>query len=126
MRRHLPHSLRAKRHAFLLVDVITGLVLLAALGTALVIAQSARSHAARKLADTRTAIRLAERSLIELQSGRSIPADTPNARVEVRPLTSETGIAGKKWIQVRTTLHGQSASLCGLVPTQAVPTEVRP
>jgi type II secretory pathway pseudopilin PulG len=120
------HRSPKRSHGFLLVDVITALVLLAALGTAMVVAQSARSHAARKLADTRTAIRLAERSLSELQSGRSIPTDMPDAHVEVRRLTGDPGIPGQKWVQVRITLNGQSAVLSGLVPTQAAPTEVRP
>jgi type II secretory pathway pseudopilin PulG len=126
MRCYRSQAIRVSRHGFLLVDVITGLVLLTALGTAMVVAQSARSHAARKLADTRAAIRLAERALMELQSGRPTPTDTPDAQTEVRPLTSDPAISGTKWVRVRTTLHGQSAVLCGLVPAPAAPIEVRP
>ena len=116
---------RNNRCGFVMADVLTGIALLVVLSGAMIVAQSARSHAAQKFADTRAAVRLAERALIELQNGRPLPTDAPDAKLEVAPLAAEAGVAGRKWIEVRATLRSQKAVLCGLVPASVL-NEVRP
>ena len=115
-----------RRRGFMLLDVMTGFFLLTAIGTALVVVQSARHRTAARFADTRSAIHLAERALSELQGRGPMPKALDDARVEIHPLPGDAPIPGMKWIQIRAIVHGQSASLCGLVPAAALTDGVQP
>src|SRR5205823_6105518 len=71
---------RSHQRGFMLADVASAFFVLAVLATALTLAISGQRRAGEKLADRRAAVRLAERAMAELSSGR--PADPPGDYAE--------------------------------------------
>jgi hypothetical protein len=115
----MPHWRRCKRRGLMVADVAAGFSILIVLAVAFAVALAGRDRAARKLANTRAATRLAERAMVELQSTKPLPAPADGERVEVQPVDGAPPATGKSWVQVRATVQGQMASLYGAVPAAA-------
>ena len=111
---------RAQRRSrgFFTVDVITGLILVAALAAALAVAAGQQRRAVTRLGDSRAAVHLAERAIASLQTGTPIPDPSADEKVVVEPLTDEAP-AGQRWVRVTATVRERSFDLVGLVPREA-------
>lgn len=101
-----------KRRGFFLEDAAVGLALVALLAGLLALALNRQNHAARKLADTRAALRLAEQTLLDLQTGQARP---PDPRVQIRPLEPPP-LPGQTWVEVAAESQGQRITLLGAIP----------
>ena len=88
-----------------------GLILVVALMAVMAAMVWRHNLAGHKLADSRAALRLAERTLAELHSGGPVA----QARgVQVRRLSAGP-VAGTHWVEVQAIVDGRSATLVGLV-----------
>src|SRR5437867_3753180 len=100
---------RFARRGFMTVDVIAGIMLLVALTTMLASATGLRARNAQHLADQRTALAIAQRTLSE----GKVPADS-SARVAIHNTGRRNG--NRQWIEVSVLFNGRHASLIGLAP----------
>ena len=103
------------RRGFFVLDAVTGLLILAALAVALTAALVSHGRLGRRLADTRAAVRLAERALID-------PALDPPAGTSVRFRRIGGGPDDLIWVEAAATVDGRTAELAGLL--SAVPPDV--
>lgn len=105
--------------AFILIDVLAGLFLLAALASALAVAAHVRQLAAVKFGDQRQAIEIARESLADLQSHHPIPTQSqyPGVKISVAPTTQSTDHLS--WSKVTVEFNGQRATLEGIIETAA-------
>ncbi|MFI5377858.1 MAG: hypothetical protein ACHRHE_01010 [Tepidisphaerales bacterium] len=103
------------------VDAIVGLIIIAALATAIAVALTQYQRAARRLSDTRAAERLCERTLADLSAGAKPAAD---ARVHWKPVPLKDVPPGYEWVEVSARCETGGATLLGLVP--APPVEGKP
>ncbi len=106
-----------QRRAFLLADAVIGLSIVAMLAGILAVAVNRQHMAAQRLADFRSAQRLAEHVLLNLQHHQPVPAASADATIEIH--SAATGIAptGFTWTIVQTHVHNESTKLIGLAPT---------
>jgi hypothetical protein len=113
---------RARRipRGFFTTDALVGLFIVTALAAALAVAAGRQRRAVTRLADSREAVYLAERALVCLQSGRSIPSTAADERIGVTAL-SGAAPAGQRWVRVTTTVRQSTCDLVGLVPGEAPP-----
>src|ERR1700722_18090456 len=108
---------RRDRQGFLFADAMVGLSIIAMLATLLAVAVNRQQMARQRLADSRSARRLAEYVLLSLQHGQPIPPAT-DAKIEIHPATGGVAPAGFAWTIVQTDVHNQIASLIGLTPAK--------
>jgi hypothetical protein len=101
------HSPSRYRGVFLL-DVLTALIVMIALGTALMVAINRTTGAADKLANDREAIEAAQRTILALQRHQPAPTFDERTRVKVDPLT-----AG--WVRVTAEVDTRTATITGWV-----------
>jgi hypothetical protein len=106
---------RARHRGWVFLDVLSGLVIVAILAGTLGAAVASRERALHHLADTRAAQRLAEATLISLQSGEAAPTDG----IAVRDLADGSPSPQSKWVEVTATVNGRRAQIVGLVPRGA-------
>jgi hypothetical protein len=104
-----------RRKAFFTIDGIAGMIVMSALLIVLAVAAGQRNKAVGRLADTRAASRLAEKTLLDLQQGLKI---APSSDVKITPLPQVEGGA-TQWIQVEATVSGRTVTLIG--PTRRTP-----
>jgi type II secretory pathway pseudopilin PulG len=109
---------RVLPRGFVIIDVVIGLAILAAIGAALVVALNRQQGAAARLAETRGLTWAAEQAMAELQSGRKPQVE--GVRVEASPAEAAPP-AGYAWVRVRAERNGRSATLVGLVPAEVAP-----
>jgi hypothetical protein len=107
--------MRTRRRGFFISDAILGLAILVMIATALAIAAGRQNTAARKLANSRSAARMAERALVAMQSRTPVEA-SPSVKVE--RLADASPAKGYTWVQVTATVEGRRALLIGLAPDQ--------
>jgi type II secretory pathway pseudopilin PulG len=100
------------------MDTIVGLVITGILGTILVVAITRGGAAERRLADSATATRIAQRAMSTLHNGKTPPAEFDGATVSVQPTEGGATLPDHRWVQVTVTYHGRTTSLVGLVPTK--------
>ena len=105
------------RRGFLVTDALTALILITSLAAALAMATAQQNRAARRLADEREAIRLAERALDDLQAGAA-PATRPSAdaQISIRSLDDAAAPKDYQWVIVSASVRGRGAEMAGLVP----------
>lgn len=113
--------MRRKRTGFLVLDAIGGLLVVGVLASLLMVAMSRQNRAGQQLAESREVIRLAERTLMEMQAARGIPAAGADQGVRVRRLPGGQEVAGWVWVEVQTESSGHRAALTGLVPQASAP-----
>jgi hypothetical protein len=107
------------RTAFVLLDVIAGIALLAALSTVLVVAANSVTLNAGHLAEQRAASNEVQSAMAKLQSGEKL--DDPN--ITIRHIGPRVG--NREWIEVNATRDGHHASLIGLAPPTTQPEELK-
>ena len=100
-----------------MIDIITGLIILMVLLVTLTAAMARQRRGEQKLADTRSAMRLAEQTATALQLGQSPPAPGEGETIEVLAIQPAEGIAGKSWVRIRVTQNGRTATLVAVAPT---------
>jgi Tfp pilus assembly protein PilX len=100
-----------RKRAFMTMDALAGLFLLAALATALVVAAHAQQRAAHNLADQRRALAAAQSAIQNLSV--NAPIDDKQASV------SRTGlrVGEKEWVEVTGICNGRRVSLTFLAST---------
>jgi len=108
-------SPRARR-AFLLADVIVGLSIVALLAGILAVAVNRQYVARQRLADSRSAERLAEYVLLSLQHNQPVPPAPADATIEIHRAAGGIAPAGFAWTIVQTHVNSESAKLIGLTP----------
>jgi hypothetical protein len=100
----------------MILDLLTGLFLLAVLSAVLFVAVQARTKGAARLAESRAALRTAEAALGELQAGAAQPSGREGVEIRVMDEPQSKAPAGMRWVRVEATCAGKTASLRGVVP----------
>ena len=95
--------------------MLCALVILIVLAAALTMAIGRQNRASQRLAESREATRLAERTLTTLQAGQPPPAPLEGAIIEIAPLHAASEVPGCTWVRIRVTNNGHAAGLVGLV-----------
>src|SRR2546423_1357088 len=114
-------NFRSRRRGLFAMDAMVGLALVVMLSMLLAVAATRRDRAQRKLADSRAAVRMAEQVLISLQSGQAGPTASPTDAISILPVQSGVLNGELRWVEVRVTHNGQTASLIGAVPKGGSP-----
>ena len=110
------------RNGWVFLDVVMGIILVSFIAAILGAAADFHQRALRHLADSRAAVRLAESALLSMQSGQT-PPSYGDASLTFHRLSGSSDSPGKTWVRVEAAVGGRRASLVGLVPQNAVPTE---
>ena len=106
-----------RRRGIFFTDALVGLVIIAALATAMVVALTQYRRADQRMSNTRVAERLCERTLADLSAGLKPAAD---ARVSWKTLQLKDTPVGYAWVEVAASSETGRASIVGLVPAPAV------
>jgi hypothetical protein len=69
------------------------------------------------LADSRSAIHLAEHALLNLQHHQPPPVVTDDLHLSIQPAGGGVAPAGFAWVKVEATVHGHHEVLLGVVPS---------
>jgi crotonobetainyl-CoA:carnitine CoA-transferase CaiB-like acyl-CoA transferase len=109
-----------RRRGYFVADVVTGLAMVSILATALLMAMNRQSRAEQKLADSRTAVRLAEQALAELQAGAQPPGRDADTRITIRRIDGAAEAADQVWVEVSVIYRDRPAKLVGLAPRKAL------
>jgi type II secretory pathway pseudopilin PulG len=117
----MAQNLRGRRRGYMLLDAVMGLAMVGILTTALVVAINRQHRAEQKLADSRAAVRLAERALAEMQASGKAPARDERTRIEVRLVDGGVDGRDQVWVEVIAASGDSTATLLGLVPRSAIP-----
>ena len=110
-----------QRRGFFTADFMIGLGLTMIVGTLLVVAVNRQSRGTDRLAQTRAAVSLADRTITALQTGDAVPQAGEGEKIEVQKLDTPSGVKGMAWAAVKTQVNGRSATLTGLVREAGVP-----
>jgi hypothetical protein len=108
-----------RRRGVMMLDVTVGLILIGIVATLFTTALGAHNKAANRLADARSADRLAEHVMTQLQTGTALPEIDPQTMLNVRVVNDPPAPGGARWAQVTATVHGRRATLWGAVPASA-------
>ena len=109
-----------KPRAFMAADVILAIIIVAILTVALASATSRQQHASQRLAESRAAARLAEATMIALQTGLQPPTPQANAKVTVKSLEKSDDLpVGSTWATISVTLSGRPYELTGIIRADA-------
>lgn len=111
------------RRGFMFMDAVAGLVLITALATALAMSVGRQNRGEQKLADMRTATRIAEQTLAELRLTGKNSAVDGETRLTIQRAEGGWQAEGQRWVEIRVRYRGQSAQLVGLAPSSALPKE---
>jgi hypothetical protein len=103
-----------RHRAFMTLDAMAGLFLLASLATALAVAGNMRAKTALRLSDQRKANAAAQEALANLQSGGAAKVADESAKASVRYTGPRLGKS--EWVEVTVEREGRHASLTGLAP----------
>jgi len=102
------------------LDMLVGIFIVAAVTVVFVTTLRHERLAETALADSRSAVHLAEHALLNLQHGQPLP-DTPDGMsLSIHPAPTGVAPAGFIWAQVDATVHGHHQSLLGVVPVAAL------
>jgi hypothetical protein len=110
---------RDRQPGFIMIDVLAGLFLLAALASAMAVAMHVRQLAAQKFGDQRQAIEIARETIADLQSHHPIPTESqyPGVKISVAPTTQSSDHLS--WRKVTVELNGRQATLEGIADTES-------
>lgn len=111
------------RHGILMADVMLGLAVLGVLTAVLISAMSRTHRAADRMSNARTAGRVAQEVLVDLQAGLPTPPQDAETKISVEPAGGGAKVQGRRWVQVVVSFRGESGLLVGLVP-EVVPTSL--
>lgn len=104
-----------------MTDALIGMAILVILSVAVATVAVKHSRGAERLANSRQAMRLAEQTIVALQTGAPPPTPAEGSAIEIRPQASDsaTAIPGFAWVTVHVTHAGRSVELTGLVRAAA-------
>jgi type II secretory pathway pseudopilin PulG len=119
---HDATEFRRTRHGFLIADVMMGLAVLGVVAVVLISASSRTGRAADRLSNARTAGRVAEQVLVEMQAGLPLSQPDAETKIAVEPTAGGANVPGRRWVRVVVSFRGESRLLVGLVPEAAAPT----
>ncbi len=108
------------KRGFFLIDITIGLAVIVALALTLALVSGQERRALQRMEQRRTAQRVAEDVLSDLQTGHAAAA-RPNIETQVSLVPGDPPAAGYVWCKVQVIDNGQQAALIGLVPAKAVP-----
>jgi len=106
---------------YFLFDVLTGLAILLVMTSLLAVALKRHYAASEKLADSRSAVRLAERTLLAMQHHQPAPLEL--AKIEITPRNDQPAPQGFAWAHVQVSLANSKAELIGIVPSDTLAKE---
>lgn len=112
--------MRKRHRAFMVMDAIVGLAILALLGVIVAGELTWHARAAKRLANVRAAAQLAESALFDLQQGHQPSTAQGTDQIKVEQLSGGDPMSHRSWVRVTATLDGQSAALVGLVNADAL------
>jgi hypothetical protein len=104
------------RRAFLAIDAVFGLTIIAAVTVVLIGTVNHERSAELRLSDSRSALHLAEHALLNLQHGQPLPPVSGDTHLAIHPANGGSAPAGYVWATVDATVHGHHRSLTGVVP----------
>jgi hypothetical protein len=107
--------------AFLVADAVIALFVVATATVALLATVRHEHSAELNLADSRSALHLAEHALLNLQQGQPMPVVTGESQLKIQPTPDGTAPAGYVWAKVEAVVHGHHRSLFGIVPAGSLP-----
>ena len=110
-----------KPTAFMATDMLFGIIIVAILTGVLLGSVHHERSAEAALADSRSAIHLAEHALLNLQHHQPLPSLTSEMQLKLQPSPDGTAPAGFTWAKIQATVHGHTKSLLGIVPTTSLP-----
>ena len=112
----------AQRDGFIILDAVFGLTIIGILTVAMATATGRQRSASLRLADSRSAVRIAEAALLDMQSNRQ-PGEKPvDCSIVISPAAgAQEAVKGFQWVKVNVVYRGRSASLIGLVPESNMP-----
>lgn len=103
---------RRSRRGILLLDVMAGLAVMLVTLVLLANVRSRSQIVARRLADDRAAVHLAEATLLSLHANANTTIDE---RVRVSRLDEPAAPTGEQWAEVSATVNGRSVTVSGLI-----------
>jgi type II secretory pathway pseudopilin PulG len=109
------HRMR-RPNGWFLADAIVGMTIVVILTSTLAVAISRQSLGSQRLAESRAATRLAEATLIALQTSQPAPAVPEGAKVMVEP---GEALGNCRWATVSVTINRHTSQLSGLVRADA-------
>jgi len=107
------------RHGWVFLDVLMGMIIVAFLGAILAATAAMHQRGMRHLQDSRTATRLAESALLNMQCHQK-PTVGNGGELSFQKLPGSQ-VRDMFWVEVRATVHNRTASLIGLVPQNTIP-----
>lgn len=111
-------------NGFITADTLVGIAIVAMVTGLLLLCVKHERAGEVALADSRSAIHLAEHAMLNLQHHQPLPT-LHEAKLQVRPTTDGTAPAGFAWVKIDATLHGHRQSLVGIVPTESLSERVK-
>ena len=109
-----------RARGFMGADVLIGLAVVITLMATLAVAVTRQTRAAKQLAESRAAVRLAEATITALQSGQPAPTVPVGAKLTVRRVEDVEAPPGAAWANVSVTFSGRTRELTGLVRADAL------
>jgi type II secretory pathway pseudopilin PulG len=106
---------KPRPYGFFTIDALIGLFIIAALASALAVAMGRQRQSVTRFGDSRAAVHLAERALLNLQRGRPLPPVDDQTAISVKNLDTP-GTGSQVWVEVSATVRGRTQNLIGLVP----------
>lgn len=108
-------TMRREHRGFLMIELVTGLALVAFVVTMMAVALHRQAKVSDRLREAREATMLAERTLTALQTGHSAPASTKGQGVRISHANQEPAGTKWVWVTVDAQVNGRHATLTGLV-----------
>jgi hypothetical protein len=104
-----------KHRAFMSIDALIGMFIVAGVTIGLLTAAHSQRQAEFLLANNRSALHLAEHALLSLQHHQPAPT-LAGAKLTLQPANTGQAPPGYAWIKVTAVVAGQTQSLFGVVP----------
>jgi hypothetical protein len=111
--------------AFVAIDMLFGIIIIGGITIALAATVRHERSAEDAMAESRSALHLAEHALLNLQHGQRIPSLTLDEHLTIHPVNDGSAPPGFIWAKVNATVHGHQQSILGVVPTGLIAPEAK-
>jgi len=105
--------------------MLFGIIIVGGITVALLGTMRHERSAEAALADSRSALHLAEHALLNLQHGQPMPVPSKDQQLTILRITTGTAPAGLTWVKADAAVHHHRQSLLGVVPIESVPAETK-